>query len=217
MSSSSNTPPNALLLVTPDCPHCSPVVDALAKMAKEGVLGQLEIINVAWHPEKAKELGVTSAPWTKIGIYELTGLYSEDELRNWAQLTESDPGVGKYFIHLLENREMHKLINTIKEYPSTLDNLLKLLEDLDVPMDVRIGVGAAIEELQEKNLLLPAIPKLIELTLSNQPQIRADACHYLGLTGSAEAIPAVQSLTLDKDNEVREIAAETMSLLEDNK
>jgi hypothetical protein len=111
---------------------------------------------------------------------------------------------------------MHKLIKTVKQHPNTLSDLLRLLEQLDVPMDIRIGVGAAIEELQEQNLLVPAIPKLIELTLSNHPQIRADACHYLGLTGSTDAIPVVQALLLDEDSEVKEIAAETMALLENN-
>jgi HEAT repeat protein len=83
-------------------------------------------------------------------------------------------------------------------------------------MAVRIGVGAAIEELQEHRLLKPAIPKLVELTMSDQPQIRADACHYLGLTGNGEALPAVQSLLMDQDQEVREIAAETFALLNNN-
>ncbi len=69
MSNSRENPPSALLIVTPSCPHCSPVIDALAKMVKEGVVGQLEIINAAWHPAKAKELGVTSAPWSRIGIF----------------------------------------------------------------------------------------------------------------------------------------------------
>lgn len=179
-------------------------------------MSHLEIINVSRHPERAQELGVTSAPWCRIGIFEFTGRYSEEELRSWAQLATTESGVGDYFVHLLETREMHKLIKTIKKHPHTLNDLLRLLEELDVPMDVRIGVGAAIEELQERNMLLPAIPKLIELTLSNHSQIRADACHYLGLTGSTDAIPVVQALLLDEDGEVKEIAAETMALLENN-
>ncbi len=186
-------------------------------MVKEGVVGQLEIINAAWHPAKAKELGVTSAPWARIGIFELTGRFSEDELRNWAQLATTPSGVSDYFVYLLKNREMRTLLEIIKNHPDTLNALLRLLEELDVPMDVRIGVGAAIEELQEQNLLTPAIPKLIKLTLSAHPQVRADACHYLGLTGSQSALPVVQGLLSDEDGEVREIAAETMALLESNK
>jgi hypothetical protein len=216
MNNQKTTPPPALLIISPGCPHCAPVLDALATMVKGGIVSSLEIINVSWHPEKAQELGVTSAPWCRIGIFEFTGRYSEEELRTWARLATTESGVSNYFAHLLETREMHKLIKTVKQHPNTLSDLLRLLEQLDVPMDIRIGVGAAIEELQEQNMLLPAIPKLIELTLSNHPQIRADACHYLGLTGSTDAIPVVQALLLDEDGEVKEIAAETMALLEKN-
>jgi hypothetical protein len=186
-------------------------------MVKEGVVSQLEVINVAWHPKRAQQLGASSAPWTRIGIFELSGRYSTEELQKWARLAASDSGESDYFIHLLENRQMNTLVKTVRQHPDTLNDLMRLLEDLETPMAIRIGVGAAIEELQEQDLLTPAIPKLIELTLSSQPQIRADACHYLGLTHNPQALPAVQGLLLDNDQEVREIAAETLVLLEGSK
>ncbi len=214
MNSPRNAPPQALLIISPGCPHCSPVLDALSRMVKQGVVSRLDVINVAWHPERARELGATSAPWTRIGKFELSGTYSEEELRSWAKLAATDSGLSDYFVHLLENRDMAKLVETIEKYPDSLNDLIRLLEDLDVPMAIRIGVGAAIEDLQEQGLLSPAIPKLIALTRSDLPQIRADACHYLGLTGEPEVRPAVKSLLMDEDSEVREIAAETLSLLE---
>ncbi len=216
MKSPTQQPPHALLLITTDCAHCPPVLDALSRMIKDGIIGHLEVINAALHPEKARALGATSAPWIMIGQFELTGRYSEQELRNWADLATTHTGLGSYFTHLLENRGLDQIINTVKQHPDRLEDLMQLLGDLETPMAVRIGVGAAIEELQELQLLTPAIPKLIELTMSDQPQIRADACHYLGLTGSTDALPAVQSLLLDEDSEVREIAAETFAILEGN-
>ncbi len=210
------SPPNALLLVTTDCSHCPPVLDAFSRLLKDGVIGHLEVVNIALHPEKAKELGVNSTPWIRIGKFEFAGRYSEDELRSWANLAATNSGLSAYFTHLLENRSLDKIVYTVRKYPESLDDLMKLLENLDIPMAVRIGVGAAIEELQEQKLLMPAIPKLVELTMSDKPQIRADACHYLGLTGSAKAMPAVQSLLMDEDNEVREIAAETFAILDNN-
>lgn len=216
MKSPSQSPPHALLLITTDCHHCPPVLDALSRLVKEGAIGHLEIINITLHPEKAIALRVRSAPWTRIGRFELTGRYSEQELRNWANLAATNSGLSEYFTHLLENRQLSKIVDMIKRYSESLDDLMRLLEDLDTPMAIRIGVGAAIEELQEQDLLTPAIPKLVELTMSDQPQIRADACHYLGLTGNADALPAVKSLLMDEDNEVREIAAETFTILVNN-
>ncbi len=209
-------PPHALLLIATGCKHCPPVMDALSRLVKKGAIGHLEVVNIAQHPEKARALGVNSTPWTRIGRFELTGRYSEQELHDWADLAKSNTGLSTYFTHLLENRNLDQLILMVKKYPESLEDLMRLLEDLEIPMAVRIGVGAAIEELQEQKLLTPAIPKLVELTMSDLPQIRADACHYLGLTGSADALPAVQSLLMDEDNEVREIAAETFALLDNN-
>ncbi len=184
-------------------------------MVKSGILGRLEVINIAAHPEKAQEFGATSAPWIRIDQFEFTGLYTEKELMHWTEMAVSSSGFSAYFTHLIEIRKLDLLVRMIKRDPDRLDDLLKLLGNIEIPMAIRIGVGAAIEELQELNLLSPAAPRLIELTMSDQPQIRADACHYLGLTGDPEAIPAVNRLLTDVDREVREIAAETITLLSD--
>ncbi|NCA91253.1 MAG: RsmE family RNA methyltransferase, partial [Gammaproteobacteria bacterium] len=83
------------------------------------------------------------------------------------------------------------------------------------PLATRIGIGALMEDLAGKSLARAAIPTLETLTLSAQPQTRADACHYLGLTGDPAVIPSVRRLLDDDDDEVSEIAAETLVLLGD--
>jgi len=209
--------PKALLVISPDCPHCSPVLDALSRMVKDGSLGHLEIINIAIHPEKAEALGARSAPWIRIGRFEFTGQYKEDELRVWASLTATNSGFSAYFSHLLEVRRLDTAVKVVGEYPNSLSELLQLIGDPNTAMSIRIGVGAAIEELQEQGLLYPAIPMLSELTMSDLPQIRADACHYLCLTEKPEALPAVTRLLTDEDSEVREIAAETVAFLNNHR
>ncbi len=208
------TPPKALLLISTGCRHCLPVLDALSSMVKEGILGHLEVINVAVHPEKARSLGATSAPWFRIGVFEFFGRYTEEELKVWVGLATTASGFSTYFIHLIEIRRLDTLVRMVKKHPGSIDDLLHLLGDQETPMAIRIGIGAAIEELQERGLLAPAVPKLIELTRSDQSQVRADACHYLGLTGDPRSIPVVKGLLVDTDPEVREIASETLDLLE---
>ena len=44
-------PPAALLLLSPSCPHCAAVLEGLAALVKEGVVGRLQVVNVAVHPE----------------------------------------------------------------------------------------------------------------------------------------------------------------------
>jgi HEAT repeat protein len=43
--------------------------------------------------------------------------------------------------------------------------------------------------------------------------VRADACHLLGLSGSADAIKYLEARLADPDAEVREIAAESIAEL----
>ena len=77
-------------------------------------------------------------------------------------------------------------------------------------MAARIGVGAVLEEMAEEELLGPAVEPLRALLAAEAPQIRADACHYLGLTGDSCIADAVTPLLRDEDAEVREIARETL-------
>ncbi|WP_172838730.1 HEAT repeat domain-containing protein [Solemya velesiana gill symbiont] len=55
---------------------------------------------------------------------------------------------------------------------------------------------------------------MIRLTRAEEPQIRADACHYLSLTENSEALNAIRPLLADEDPEVREIAMESIAILE---
>ena len=43
--------PDALLFITPGCPHCPGVLQGLSEMVKQGTIGKLTVINAASHPE----------------------------------------------------------------------------------------------------------------------------------------------------------------------
>ena len=58
------------------------------------------------------------------------------------------------------------------------------------------------------------MPDLIALTQSPEPQIRADGCHYLSLSDNPEALAAVRRRVEDADPEVRQIAVESLAVLE---
>ena len=82
-----------------------------------------------------------------------------------------------------------------------------LIASLDTPMAARIGVGAVLEELAGSPSLRATIEPLRQLLRADAPQIRADACHYLGLTGDRRIIADIEPLLDDPDPEVRVSAA----------
>lgn len=205
---------DATLLMAPGCSHCPAVLEALTRLIKSGKLGRLEIIDLTRYPSAGEPAGVRSVPWTRIGPFELEGVHRYAELEQWAEHAIAGSGFDTYYTHLLETGRLKRVISLVRERPSTLRDLIALLATLETPMGVRVGVGAVLEELAESEALNDLVPDLIALTLSPDPQIRADGCHYLSLSDSPAALAAVRRLVEDADPEVRQIALESLAVLE---
>ena len=207
------TPADTLLLIAPGCPHCSTVLAALSDMVKKGEIGRLDIVNIAIHPETAQAHGARSAPWIKIGHFELSGNYTPGELAEWAAKAASGGGHAAYLRELLEQQQLDTALSKFRENPELVKALIRLLQSEDTPISVRFGLSAIIEELAPEGLLAPYISEIGSLTHSETPSIRADAAHFLGLTGHVDAASYIEELLNDPIDDVREIAKESLSLL----
>lgn len=205
--------PEALVYVTSACPHCGTVLDGLTRLVKQGHLARLEIVNLTAGRHPAPGDAVRSVPWMRIGPFELVGSFPADELADWAEHAATGTGWTTYYAHLLEHRRLDEVERLVCASPAGLLDLIALLGTERTPMALRIGIGALLEGLAGEAPLRAAVPSLIQLTLSEIPQARADACHYLGLAGDPEAIPAVRRLLNDEQPDVREIASETLAVL----
>ena len=208
------TPPDALLLVAPSCPHCAAVLEGLAALVKEGAIGRLEVINAAVHPGAAAARGAKSVPWFSIGRMRFDGAMSPGELRQWARRA-SDPDVmPAYFLAMLRSGRRRHVEALIREDPPASLALVALLEDPEASMAVRLGIAAVLESLQGTALAAAMVPGLGRLAGAPDARLRADACHYLSLIGGTEAIPTFRAGLADEDAEVREICAEALAALE---
>lgn len=207
------TVPDALVLIATHCAQCPSVLDGLNRLIKEGALGSLEVVNIENRPEVAKRLGARSVPWVKIGPFELVGAYQYRELAQWTAYAVDGTGMAPYLNLLIESQQLDKVVALIRKDPEILSVLVGMLRQSDTSMGVRIGIGAAFEELADSGHLDRILVELGELTHATDVHIRADACHYLGLTGNADAVPFVRALLDDEHHDVREIAAETLETL----
>jgi hypothetical protein len=206
--------PEARLLISPGCAHCPTVLAGLSEILKAGRLSRLEVINIADRPDIAKTEGVRSVPWFRIGPFELSGAMSVKELEQWVEKAAENTGTTTYYAHLLEANALDEVLGRIKSAPSTLNDLLRLLEDGETPMSTRIAVGAILENLEGTPILAGSIDLLGQLSTSERPDLRADASHYLGLTHNREAMPWLEARLDDEDAEVCEIAAESLALIQ---
>lgn len=207
-------PADAVLLLTSSCPHCAASADALMRLVKEGEVARLEVINVDRCPEQARLYGVRGVPWQRIGPFALDGAIGYGELKQWARHAAAGSGFVDYALHLLDQRRLEQVVGMVRERPERLSALLEALADEDTPMGARIGIAAVVEDLAGGPELRGAVPILEQLTLAERPDLRADACHFLGLAGVPAAAASVRRLLDDDHADVREIASETLALLE---
>lgn len=209
----SPAPPDALLFITPVCTHCPAVLQSLSELVKQAQIGKLTVVNIAAHPEQAAEYDVRSAPWVRLGAFTLTGAQSIAELRQWAEWASGEEGTAHYVEHMLREGGYKHAVAFIAGDTQRLKSLLAIVANPEADISVRLGVSALLEAHANTPELQVLLPQLAELTFHTDHRVRADACHLLGLTGSASARTYVAACLNDANEEVREIAQEAMQEL----
>jgi hypothetical protein len=189
------------------------MLQTLTAMVKQGELGRLEIVNLETRPDLARELGVRSVPWLRIGPFELTGLRSREAVLALLERAASPTGLADLFHDLLRDGELEQVLAAIRRQPAQLAGLLPIVANPDASINVRIGAGACFEEFAGQPAMQALVGPLSELSGHADARVRADACHYLGLTGSVEARVALERRRQDDDAEVRAIAEESLAAL----
>lgn len=184
------------------------MLQVMTDLVKQGWIGRLDVVNLEARPELAAELGVRSVPWTRIGPFELAGVRGREELLDWIERVGSPSGMADYFHSLLRDGHLPQVLAAVKHEPESLAALLPIVANPEASINVRIGAGVIFEEFAGQPPMLALVGKFGELTGHDDPRVRADACHYLSLTGSPEARSYLSSCQQDDDDVVREIASE---------
>ncbi len=205
--------PDALLLISTHCPHCPAMLTALADLVKQGTIGRLEATNLEQHPEVGQALGVRSVPWLRIGRIELAGVHGKAEIAGWAAKADSEAGLADWFHMLLKEGQLPRAQALIEADPTLLAAVLPIVGNVEASLNVRLGAGVLLESFAGSDSLRALLPRLGGLSQHADARVRADACHYLGLTEDAAARPWLAARAGDEDADVREIAAESLENL----
>lgn len=205
--------PEALMLLSSHCAHCPGVLESLCKLVKNGDIGHLQIINLEQRPEAMQTYNVRSVPWVRIGQHELTGAQTLEALKQRAEWALKENNLSADFDFLLSDGQVNKVIESIQKDESAMQAIMELLGNSGTVLSTRIGIGVVFEEYAGSDLLISLIPELKKLTQHKDERIRADAYHYLGMTGDESVINILQSGLDDSDQEVREIASDALEEL----
>ena len=216
MSNSKSVPADALLLLSTQCPHCPTVLQGLTELVKQGLIGRLEVVNIMAHPSVAQQQGVRTVPWLRIGDFELEGLHSPAELRQWAERAGSKAGIAEYYADLFKHGQLPKALAAVTKHPGHISALLALAADPDTELTVRIGVSAVMEDAAGGALLQNQLTALTDLAQNSDPRVRSDACHFLALTRSDGALAPLERLSRDPEPAVRQVAIDSLEELKDH-
>ena len=136
-----------------------------------------------------------------------------EELRRWAEQADTEEGLQAYFLEQLATGQMPAVAAYVRSKPDAVVSLVRLLGDPSSEMQVRLGVDAILEELDDERVAAMAVHVLADLTLSGNARTRADACHALRLTRLPQAVAVLKECLADADGEVRETAEESLQAL----
>ena len=204
----SSEQPEALLLVSPGCQYCRGMHKLLDELAASGKLSKLTVVDIAEQPQVAQQFGVRSVPWLRINDFILQGAHTPGELNRWIEASKQEDGMSQYLDHLLDTGGLALAEKLIQEKPDRLAALIPLARDPETSMHVRVGIAAILEEFHDVTGKRKLVPALAEIARSEDVKVRADACHYLALTGAKEAIQVLQDYRNDENEIVREIVNE---------
>jgi len=214
--------PDALMLLSSHCAHCPGVLDSLSKLIKSGELASLQVINLEQNPEAMKQYKVRSVPWVRVGKHELTGAQTIESLQqriNWTKEEQQSTESGAHenqvadFDFLLSEGQVAKVITTIQNDPTGIQDIMTLLGDSGTVLSTRIGIGVVFEEFARTDLLKSLVDDLGALSSHQDQRIRADALHYLGMTADSRAIEHLLAAENNKENddEIKEIIEDSLS------
>jgi thioredoxin-like negative regulator of GroEL len=208
--------PAVLMLMGRQCTYCGPMMQMLTELMKSGHIAELRIVDIEKVPDLARQLGVRSVPWLQIGPFELQGARSKQELLSWLERASTSAGMNDYLSEVLSEGNIEYANKLIQRYPQALKNVIELMADPEAKINVRLGVGVIIEDKAESEEFKAVIPQLLEYLASKDARIRSDACHYLSLTKDTAYIPVIEKLLSDENQEVREIAQESLDELRES-
>jgi HEAT repeat protein len=137
-----------------------------------------------------------------------------DELKLRVRAASGPGGMADYFHILLMEGGLKKVIEIVDSRTELLAELLPIVGNPDASMNVSLGASAVFERYAGKEPLRVRVPRLGRLSEHADARVRADACHYLGLSGSPVARAFLEPRLEDDSADVREIAADSLAELD---
>jgi len=191
-------PPAVMLLLSTHCAHCQVALQTLTAMVKQGDIAQLKVINLEQSPGVAEKMGVRSVPWMQLGDFVFEGEQTPQTIKDWIKKAGTEHGEQQYRQQYLQQSltdgNISGVIHYIREQPSAIKVVTGFMADENAKINLKLGIGVVLEEFATDPIIDDALPVLQQFLSHNDARVRADACHYLSLTGRDEYITEIEKM-----------------------
>ncbi len=180
---------NIELFISSHCPHCAQTLTLLTAAIKDEDISVLKIINLNTIINPDAYPHIRSVPFIQIGDFEFPGELKKAELDDWVSSQKEGNFASNYFTNLLMNGQISQVEHFIKRKPDYWLELIKLAQDSETKMQVRIGITALFESSSNDIINITQadeiISALIEASNATSHAIRVDLIYFLSLLYNA--------------------------------
>ena len=203
------------LYIAIQCGFCPTAVRNLSGLALRNGLIRLSIIDAALFPEMARENDVRSVPTVLLDKqFRWSGTVPmEDIIRMMVRRSPEQLSTGS-LQNMLEDGAAERVAEMMVEYGGIFPSFYDLLTHEKWP--VRLGAMVVMESLAEKdfNLAGTASTPLMQRLDKVDASVKGDILYLLGIIGSPEIIPSLQTiLSGTEDPELKDALEEAISAI----
>jgi glutaredoxin len=197
------------LFVMQGCQVCPQMERTFHDLQLKGEISDLKVFDVNEYPELAQQYNIRSVPYYTINGIAFTGLKSQSEILKLLQSEEVE-NIQLWITEQLAEGQLAEVEMRVLQQPAVREALMQLLEDVDTPLMVRIGLSAVIETLAEQGVFSSFEARFIALADHPQDRIAIDAIYYLQLLSTAATLARLAEIAQTGRSELQQQAQELL-------
>ncbi len=197
------------LFVMQGCHACPEMERTFHDLKHKGEISELKVFDVNEYPQLAQQYNIRSVPYYMINGVAFTGLKSQSEILKLLQSGEIQ-NIRFWIAEKLAEGQLAEVETRVVQQPETREAVMQLLEDIDTPLMLRIGLSAVIESLAEHGVLSDFEARFVELANHPQDRIAIDAIYYLQLLSTPLTLTKLAEIVQSGRPELQQQAQELL-------
>jgi len=210
-------PMQVVVFIAPTCPNCPQAVRAVTALAVANRHLTATIVDATEFEEWAQSIGVRSVPLTVVDdALTVVGVISEDELADRIMVASGPDGERTVFVSLVDAGRFSVAARKLLEGTAH-----EAFADWwrTSTLESRIGLVLTAEEALalDSGALDALVPDLLDVLESPDVSLRGDTADLVGRIGDSRAIPALEALCDDANEDVAEAAHDALEEIRSKK